>query len=294
LVVLCDDGGKVYTSADCKTWTLQITLGGAANDVVYAAGLFLCATAVGIYWSTDGVTWTISDMAVACTTIASNGNLLVAGASAATYTSLDGKTWTTGAASGMTKILYGANVFVGYSAAGLSWSTDGVTWTAITLAFTYATPTLFVFINNLFLLSYGQTGLTYSTDGKIWTAASINSGAFKSINYGNELFEASSDEGLYFSTDGIVWDKIDQTMFYSLAQVDDYVESLFMPDSSTYEFAKIDMSTGGGGNAGYGDGGDGRWAAWQNGEDGGLGAGGGGGLIGGAGGPAGLVLQKLT
>lgn len=161
-------------------WT-RTTFSHQLQCVTYADGLWVGGgpgSTGGLYYSTDGKTWTASGITSGdFYTIVNANGIWVAGNSTrygSPMYSLDGKTW-----------LRCSGISADYSA-----------------AITYA--------NGLWVMGT-DSGIYYSTDGKSWPHSNITSGEFRSIANANGLWVAGSYEGtgsgkgIYYSTDGKSW-----------------------------------------------------------------------------------------
>ncbi len=149
-------------SETSSTSTLFVT-GGCVSDNAIA----------GLYYSTDGKTWTQSNLTTGLFSDVCNFDIWVAGSSDdGLYYSIDGKTWTQ------------SNITTGHFSA--VYNTTGI-WIAGSSIF-------------------DSKGLYYSTNGKTWFQSNITSGGFYTINYANDIYLACG-EGLYYSTDGKTWEK---------------------------------------------------------------------------------------
>lgn len=205
-------GGHVYTSTDGKNWTESV-LSAPINyfDCVhYADGLFIASgtgaqsSAIGLFWSEDGVTWTKGNgtdvsgiQGFYCVSYA-NG-IWVAGSrmnyeavGQGLFWSEDGKNWTQGTGGntgyGFNRVFYGNGLWVaGVSSVANSsslvwWSEDGKSWTSGTLVDFQADQGQSSFslqaihyADGLWLISSPYSGSNpkcqipwYSFDGKNW------------------------------------------------------------------------------------------------------------------------------
>jgi hypothetical protein len=130
----------------------------------------------GIYYSTDLITWTVSNVTTGSYKIAHNGTLFVAYtiSTAVSYTSTDGITWTPRTCISLAaanKVVWGAGLFVVINGQNTTYATspDGQTWTSRTLPASVGNSHL-SFVNSVFVLS-GISGQIYtSTDGINWTS----------------------------------------------------------------------------------------------------------------------------
>ena len=164
------------------------------NSIYNANGLWVIATSIGLYYSSDATTWTKSNITSGefRSVYNANGIWVVANYGAGIYYSFDGKNWTqSNITSGNFGPVYNAN---GIWVAG----------------------------------SYGN-GLYYSVDGKNWTQSNNISGNFISVYNANSIWIAISyDEGLFYSTDGKSWTQsniIQSSFNYSEDFTDNFVKA---------------------------------------------------------------------
>ena len=149
-----------------KTWTQSNGTIAEADDefnsVYYGNNTWVAASINGLYYSTDGKSWTQSNI----TSVRFNS------------------------------VYYGNNIWVagGYYY-GLYYSTDGKTWTQSNVTSGYFSSVYSVYYGNGLWVSGSNNGLYYSIDGKNWTLSNVTSGNFSSVYYGNGIWGA----GLYYS-----------------------------------------------------------------------------------------------
>ena len=180
--VLSKNNSGLYYSTDGKTWTQSNANNGTFYDIHYANGIWVACSGIsitGLYYSTDGKTWTQSNI--------KTGNF---------------------------KSAYYANglwVASGSFSNGLYYSTDGKTWTqSNTTSNSWGSVR---YGNGVWVVSNDDydRGLYYSTDGKTWTQSNANNGTFYGIHYANGIWVAYggwyNEEDIYYSTDGKTWTK---------------------------------------------------------------------------------------
>ena len=129
------------------------------------------------------------------------------------YYSTDGMSWTK---SNITTVgiadIYNANglwVACSNDNSGLYYSTDGMTWTQsnvknISFAYIYNANGLWVACSN----KNSNSGLFYSTDGMTWSQSNVISGAYNTVYFANGIWVAGGDDNLgclCYSTDGMTW-----------------------------------------------------------------------------------------
>ena len=182
--------------------------------VHYADGLWVAGGALGLgsttglWWSTDGRTWTQgtggTNETFSCIYYA-NGIWV-----ADNFWSTDGKTWTQNNINTSVECVYYADGLwvAGTSNYGIWWSTDGKTWTQGTSTSTSTNGAQCVYYANGMWVAGDYDCIWWSTDGKTWTLVSFPSysGYFKCIGHANGIWVAgSTSSGLWWSTDGKTW-----------------------------------------------------------------------------------------
>lgn len=121
------------------------------------------------------------------------------------YWSTDGKSWTKGSGGGSYTFnaVYGANgMWVACSDShGLWWSTDGKTWTQSSEASSYTFNSVF-YLNGIWVACSASHGLWWSTDGKVWFQCNgATSYTVKATFCGNGAWVAGTDShGLWYSS----------------------------------------------------------------------------------------------
>jgi hypothetical protein len=221
----------------------------AHSSLVYNGKMWIIGgyTGVGtanIYYSTDGITWTLSTGTLPVATyshssVVYNGKMWVIGGTSGTYRkvyySTDGVTWTQAgvdalpvATTNHTSLVYNGKMWVigGYTGAvgvrTVYYSTDGITWTpsgGLLSANTYWHSSV-VYNNKMWVIG-GVDGGTrrkvyYSTDGATWTdagGAGLPVGTYNhpSLVYNGKMWVIGGWTGaalyrtVYYSTDGATW-----------------------------------------------------------------------------------------
>lgn len=188
LFIACADSGKLATSPDGLSWTLQADalakFGGASiQDAAFGAGLYVAVSSAGeICSSPDGITWTVRYTSAsqfrAVTFDATLSLFAACGFSGLMVTSPDGITWTVQAgaasASGGNELRdiacngLGVFVAVGQNATIIS-SQDGITWTARANAVNNSYWRRVAYGGGQWLA--GGWALARSPDGYNWTVA---------------------------------------------------------------------------------------------------------------------------
>ncbi len=233
--------------------TQAVTLPSDSTETIYYAnGIYLRGSAdgAGINYSTGGTNWTATNLTTLnVTSFYWNGSVYVATTSVGIYYSVNGISWTisTGASTGSFTDVYFANTkFVATSTAGLFYSSDGITWTECTgdagasyVSIIYGigsaggkwiavTPTadaysstdgisfgaltistsgfnFVTFANGLFQLGGNADGIVYSSDGITFTASSLTTLSVYDIIYNGVNWLANTSVGIYTSINGISW-----------------------------------------------------------------------------------------
>lgn len=122
----------------------------------------------------------------------------------------------------MKDITFGKNVFVIVGSMNnnnhnMAYSNDGINWTTKQLAPTsnpYLTLDKIVFGNNIFVAistSQSISEVLYSEDGINWNVSVLDNGNYynlDSIAFGDDSFVISSESGIFYSKDGIEWQRV--------------------------------------------------------------------------------------
>lgn len=191
----------------------------AYRGATYGNGIWVAfSESQGLWWSTDGKSWTKSTTA----SIASYGfrcvrylnNIWVAGSdSHGVWWSTDGKTWTQG--TGLTDSLtvyhsdFNNGLFVSSSSSGIWWSTDGKAWTQGTGL--TSTVTIIRHTSALWL-ACTPNGVYWSANGKAWTQGTGLTSTVNDIACGRNIFVATTEaEGVWYSSDGKAWTQTSTT-----------------------------------------------------------------------------------
>ena len=164
------------------------------------------------------------------------------------YYSTDGKTWTqSNITSGrFDAIVYANDLWVvgSNSGYGLYYSTDGKTWTQSNVTSGHLKN--IVYANGLWVAGCGiDKGLYYSTDGKTWTHSNITSGNFKNIVYANGLWVVgSNNNGLYYSASKYALTDTVDMQFAEIKQSIDEIKSadVILPSSTAGSTKKFKIT----------------------------------------------------
>jgi hypothetical protein len=195
----------------------------AYSGIAVGAGAIVMSGDPGIVRSTDGVSYTLTQMrpsrfAFHGSVAAFNGSVFVVVGQADTWRSADGITWdhamNTGNAGHWQGVAFGNGHWVAVGDGYTKVSEDGLAWHDYT-----ATPdpnpvAALAFGNGVFVAVGGKSNMgraLTSTDGVTWTeqplvTTSYNTG-FAGVAFGNGRFVASDCCSAFESTDGVTWTK---------------------------------------------------------------------------------------
>ena len=149
------------------------------NRIKFANGKWVAATKDGIYYSTDGETWTAGSWKLELYNVDYfNGLWIATGPSNTTY-----------------------------NRSGIYYSVDGITWTAATTtkaSIDYNFNGICLADTCILVYFINEPILYYSADGKAFEAVT-NTNRINSISYSNGIFVMNTSAGIYYSTDGKAW-----------------------------------------------------------------------------------------
>jgi hypothetical protein len=200
--------------------TLSMPAKGVWDAIVYGDGKFVTVeygTAIGAY-STDGVTWTQSQLPSAASwnyLAYGNGIFVAFGYNSDKFIhSTDGITWTEGTlpVSGeWHDVKYGNNVFVAIANNSdvTLYSYDGISWTPNTMPSSQKWYSL-AYGNGRFVAVTHDKYAARSFDGIVWEQTEMSFGSWHSVTYGDGKFIAASQyyENIAYSTDGMTWNNV--------------------------------------------------------------------------------------
>lgn len=215
--------GVAYSS-DGTSWTSvnlsSLAEDGTLNDIAYGNGVFVCVGNCGnILYSEDAITWHKanghnSDISVSYQAITyGDGRFAVIGFYGISYHSLDGITWNemTGLNQKLlyNDIAYGNGKFVCVSNCSTdyscAYSTDGETWNILESEFQNIALNDITYGNGRFVIS-GFKNVYYSEDGITWNKSNdINEIIY--LTYVNGKFLGTHTFTLYSGLDGETWNK---------------------------------------------------------------------------------------
>lgn len=224
-----------------KTWTPSEMVWRKSNgnnyagSACYANGLWVSGSgesyyhdSYGLYYSTDGKTWTQSNRTSGYYTVRYLNDRWVAN----DLYSTDGKSWegsiakkSDGSSVYLRSYMYGNGTWVaGTSYDGIWYSTDFINWT---LCLAESAQNYYIsYANGIWTASLYSSvsvlGTYYSTNGRSWTKISSPSNErFDTITYGNGVWVAKSggsggsyDNSLWYSTDGKNWTESNYNRHY--------------------------------------------------------------------------------
>ena len=229
------------------------------NNVWVAASSNYNSSVGGVFYSTDGMTWTKYKIKYATKKLVYANNMYVGSlVSISGYGlcySTDGMTWTQ---SNITDgsfdcIYYGNGIWIALSSDsvygnidfGIWYSTDGMTWESLTTATNVAGsyPTLLNYIEsfNIWIMDTGD-GLYYSTDGMTWALTNTGEKNFRRSFFVNNMCFVSSDSELWYSTDGISWTKV-QNINFLIDNIYYYNNKYYLSSTSNGIYYSIDVMT---------------------------------------------------
>ena len=188
------------------------------HNMLHENDIFVAACDNGLYYSTNEVNWTQSNVTSGAfgSVYYINGVWIAAGVSnhngdsPGIYYSENGKTWIqSNITTEAIEHIYNYNgILVAQSTnTGLYYSEDGMTWVQSNLI--SGTFNTIYCANNVWVVNGDNIGLYYSTDGKTWTQSNLTSGTFDTVYYANNIWVATdgsnSGQGLCYSADGMTW-----------------------------------------------------------------------------------------
>lgn len=224
---------RIEYSYDLQIWNIVSFNGNYAGSNHFLSlinGVWVAATYYdyGIYYSEDGVTWTLARTAYISSIYNVNNTIFMTTNSNDTYCSADGINWTLVSVTlseldiaegymlyfGNNKPIYVNNQWMITSYNSIYTSTDGLFWSAIS-DHGVSKATHLQYINGIYYIgSYADYGLYYSTDGISWTITLVEDTTSsemglhsEDIKYINNQFFISSSRGgeIYYSSNGINW-----------------------------------------------------------------------------------------
>ena len=175
------------------------------------------ANPIGLLYSTDGITWTQSNVTEGAyyKLINANGLWVAAGNSGTgIYYSTDGMTWEQGNITGgsFSLLAYENGLWVtGGVASGFWYSFDGKTWMQSNFTSSESSIGQLKYGGGTWVVTSASHssswGTYYSTDGKTWTQSNATPGTCDFLEYHNGawVMSYSTNSAIWGSTDGKVW-----------------------------------------------------------------------------------------
>ena len=230
VIIITENRGNNFRSEDNGVTWLPINTSAALqsiNEVVASSNIFVAGGKNGLYWSTDGKSWTpatgVSNKNIEYIRYiaATNKFFAVAGTGAALYSSVDGKTWVRAAGSywgsNFNTLCYANGVYLLGANRKISVSKDGQTWTKATISGgSVGSFTSFYYSSGKFLAStiQGYVYISKDKDAQIWRRVGFPGGSLRNqsnIMYSNGRFFAAKYPYIYTSTSGVTWSRGQRT-----------------------------------------------------------------------------------
>lgn len=201
--------GTIWNTAEYSDWAR------GGYELAYSNGVCVAVqytilnnTLRKIAYTTDGKTWSSSNMEFAGSAINANDMWFVFHDSTRTclYYSIDGKTWIKTNIPSYTvdyitkAIVYNNGLYVAVGD-GIRYSEDGINWFVSNMGYNDSFDTI-VCVDNI-LIAVGKYGIAYSIDGKVWETAVVPTDAssrFNDVVYANGMLQA-----IYYGTWGTAY-----------------------------------------------------------------------------------------
>ena len=188
------------------TWSQSSAPAKNYNDnIIFFKGKFI-AISDGIYYSTDGQTWTTADNSQSYNYLSAAGDYIYAGGSTNTKYSSDGITWNNATSSSkFIDVKYFKGLYIAACSDGLFSSTTGTgSWQNNLVA---SGKYLAYKSDEIILASTSDSkGIYYSTNGTTWNRTNITSNSTYKFAYGNGVWiNGSYNSGIRYSYDGKTW-----------------------------------------------------------------------------------------
>lgn len=212
-VAATESDGLFVSHDNGATWTRTLRDPLAYRGIAYLNGRWFAWTADALMTSTDGDAWTAVEEAPAgATCIAYDHGRYVLGTGHGAYWSADGLSWEE---SGLGYVVAGLAPHGGkwFAATddGVHYSGDAMLLDRVALP-SQAVPGFYVLerVSSKWVGgSMRGEGLSYSSDGLEWHQTNVTSGSFYAISEVAGCWVAGGDAGLYRSTNGVTWTKVD-------------------------------------------------------------------------------------
>ena len=192
-------------------WTKSNIVNDNFNAIYYANNLRVAGSNNGLYYSTDGKTWTQSNITNLIYTVYYANDTWFAGGNNILCYSTDGQVWTRNSldipGGDFITILYVNGLWIASDELGrrVFCSENKYSKECFIINYVETYFEAIYYANKLYVGGSNKNGLYYSTNGKEWIRSNITSGNFNSICYANGLWVTSGSNGLYYSTDGKNW-----------------------------------------------------------------------------------------
>ena len=267
-MVTLDDRSRTNITTDGITWTAATqVVGGEKYKGLYDGSKFIAAGKDRVIYSTNGVSWNLSN-ALPATFVTANTNpsnmgmayngsnkyILTSRDQTVTAVSTNAITWTTGStpsAGGATYVSfgYGLGRFVRTSqgSGNIYHSTDGVSWTTFTTGRTMyindlVTGMTSASANIMVGVGYAAAGLggfTFSYDAQTWVSnTSMPGSTWNAVAFGSSRFVAVGDtSNVAYSTNGITWTlttKPSSTTWYDIEYINNQFVSVERNSANAY------------------------------------------------------------
>lgn len=214
----------MYTSTNGTAWTYKELPFVTDWTASYTNGYFTYPVGSWLYYSTDNVTWDVSDLVgdtITTKVVYGNSTYLLGADNAELYTSTDLVTWTsrttpfgTTTTAVIENVAFGNGLFICNIGDNLTTnnpiysSTDGITWTQrLNDTVTRSGPGI-VYDGSLFAAgSTTANEIFISTNGTTWTAKTAAGNTWAYVSYANGYIFGLGELGseITYSTDGTTW-----------------------------------------------------------------------------------------
>lgn len=205
---IAEEGAGPYYSTDGISWAKTYSISEYPSDIEYGNGVWVIATDSSLFYSEDGETWNLCTFSnyTSYQYLCYENNIWVATSRRrGVYYSTDGINWvisnlTNDGSTIYRNICYADNVWNIASDSGLYYSTNGTSWTKCdNTEFEFTS----VICSNEVRVATSNNGIYYSTDGISWTHCDITNGAYDYAVSGESFIITRDNNQNYYSDDGI-------------------------------------------------------------------------------------------
>ena len=210
-VILYSTDGKNWQSIyDVETYDIY--------KIIYRRNIYVAGTYNGVYYSSDGITWTKANIYNTCSQYLEYvGGLFVVGGNDGIYHSVDGINWEQGKNSEVSYITYEPEsdlIVVGFYDGYIythQYDPDGnlmYNWSWDDIGQISSSRIDSIHYANGMWVASTSDGIYYSTDMNYWSQSNITYTRFDIIDNIDGLWIAYSQydsNGIYYSTDGMYW-----------------------------------------------------------------------------------------